>query len=403
MTEIKNLIQKIKYEACIFTALSMNFLIFFTKDDLMSDIIYPMHLVDLKIGFISRTLAGTISGILWEHPTEENIIFLHSSVVVLTFLLTSVFLGRCIKKADKKSGRGLFTVSLAVAVFPYGFMTFINLFELLDIYWVLSVVLCLLSGENKYTAFLIPVFIITGSWAHYSFFLAFMPVIYIMCFTKCLKEKTRLSYILTAVIVAISVPVVLYFFLTCRSINTMSFSDFTDYILEKAGSNITSMEKYVGASFRPYNEMNRIYGITELSEDSPTALKALIGNFKFALIDSTPLSIICDLILAIPPVSFFLIIWKRAIGSVQDKKEKFLYFLCLITPLVQLAACFTSSDTSRWLSLMMISELFMLAVSVKEGSAPVTDALNAVTDKLTEYKAFFIPVLLIYINIIFVW
>lgn len=403
MNKIKKTVTESKYELSVFAALMMNFLLFFTKDDLMSDIIYPMHLVDLRIGFISRTLAGTISGLLWKHPTKGNIFFMHSVIVILTFLLVSVYFAKCIKQAEEKSGKNLFLLCLIIAVFPYGFMTYINLFDLLDIYWVMSAALILLVSDKPKAAFLIPVFIITGSWAHYSFFLAFMPLIYVLCINKCIKEKTKRAYILTGIMVAVSVPVTLYFFSTSRTLNIMPFDEFIDYIVDKAGSPITSLEKYVGMGFRSYDEMNRLYKITNLSEESPDFLKALIGYFKIALKDTSLTGIICDFVLASPVILFFEAIWKKAIKTAQDRKEKFIYFLCLISPLIQLIACFTSSDTSRWLSLMVISSLFMLSVFVKENASPVTESFNSITDTVKKYRSVFIPVLLFYLTIVFVW
>ncbi len=407
MNKLKNILSKTKYEAGIFLTLCVNFLLFFTKEDLMSDIIYPMHLVDLKAGFISRTLAGTISGILWEHPTKTNIIFLHTAVVILSFLLTAVFLGRCIRSADKKSADNLFIVCIAVAVLPYGFMSFINLFELLDIYWLMSVALCLLCADNKKAAFLIPVFILTGSWAHYSFFLAFMPVIYILCIEKCVREKTRLTYILTAVMVTLSVPTVIYFFATSRSVTGISFDEFITYILEKAGSEITSMERYVGKSFRSFNEMNRIYHIVDAPSESVTGIAKLAaiiyGNVKFALEDTSLPGILCDFLLASPLLAFFECIWKKAMKAASDKKEKFIYFLCLISPLVQFFACFTSSDTSRWMSLMIISCLFMLALLIKEGHKAVSDSFNSIVQRLAEHRIPLLFFFIFYLSIVFVW
>ncbi len=403
MNKIKNFLLKSKYELSIFAALSMNFLLFFTKDDMMSDILYPLHLVDLKIGFISRTLVGSISGLLWKNPTEGNIIFLQCTVVLITFFLTALFLAGCIKEADEKSGKSLFIISLIIAVFPYGFMTYLNLFELLDIYWVLTAVLILLVSDNKKAAFLIPVFIFTGLWVHYSFVLAFMPLIYVLCFNKCIKEKTKTVYLLTAVMIGVSVPATIYFTLTNRSFNVMPFNDFIRYIIDKAGSEITSIERYIGTAFRPYDEINRLYGIVDISEDAPTIFKALAGNFKMALKDTTFFAIIMDFLLVSPVVIFFEAIWKKAIKNSEDKKEKFIYFLCLISPVIQFIACFTSSDTSRWLSLMVISGLFMLALFIKEKAAPVTDALCAVTGRLEKYKAVLIFVLLFYMTMVFVW
>lgn len=403
MSNIKAFFLKFKYEISVFAVLCMNFLLFFTKDDLMSDVLYPLHLVDLKIGFISRTLVGSITGFLWEHPTKNNVFFLHTTVVILTFLLTAVFLGKCIKQADEKSGKNLFLISLIISVFPYGFMTYINLFELLDIYWVLSAVLCLLVSDNKKTAFLIPVFIFTGLWVHYSFVLAFMPLIYVLCFNKCIKEKTKTAYILAAVMVGVSVSATLYFMLTNRTFNVIPFEEFIDYIIEKAGDKITNIERYIGTGFRPYDEMNRLYGIADASEEPPTLIKALMGYFKMALTDTSLVAIIFDFILASPVIVFFEAIWKKAMKTAENKKEKFIYFLCLISPVIQLIACFTSSDTSRWLSIMVISNLFLLALFTKEKAAPVTDTVNGIAEKLERHKAPLLFVLLFYLTIVFVW
>ncbi len=403
MNKLKELFLKFKYETAIFTALSMNFLLFFTKDDIMSDILYPLHLVDLKIGFISRTLVGSISGLLWEHPTENNIVFLQSTVVILTFFLTSLYLGKCIREAEGKNGQILFILSLIIAVFPYGFMSYINLFELLDIYWVMSAVIILLIADNKKAAFLIPVFIITGLWVHYSFVLAFMPLIYVLCFNKCIKKKSKSSYALTAVTVFISISATVYFLLTTHTLHYLTFDEFIDYIIDKAGSRITNIEKYVGLGFRSFNEINRLYKITTLPESSPELLKALVGNFLMAFRDTTPLAMICDIILACPVMLFFEAIWKKAIKLTEDKKEKFIFFLCLISPLIQFFACFTSSDTSRWLSLMVISSLFMLSIFIKERNTAAEEALTNITDTVKEYKPVLIPALLFYLTIVFVW
>lgn len=403
MNKIKEILLKFKYELSIFAALSMNFLLFFTKEELMSDVLYPLHLVDVRIGLISRTLVGSISGLLWEHPTKENIFFMQAAVTALTFILTALFLGKCIKNAEEKSGRALFIISLIIAVFPYGFMSYINLFELLDVYWVMTVALILLVSDSKAAVILIPILIFTGSWVHYSFFLAFMPVIYILYFGKCLKEKNKKAYISAAVMVAVSVPTVLYFTLTNRSFNVIPFEEFIDYIIEKAGSHITSIERYIGTGFRPYDEMNRLYGITDLSEDSPDILKALIGNLKIALKDTSLTGILCDFLLASPAAVFFGAVWKTAIKAAEDKKEKFLYFLALITPVIQFIACFTSSDTSRWLSLMMISQLFILALFVGNKDRYISEGLQRLTGIFEKHKTPLIFILLFYLSIVFVW
>ncbi len=403
MIKLKYYFSKFKYEVCIFITLCMNFLLFFTKDVLMSDVLYPLHLVDMKIGLISRTLVGSLTGLLWEHPTKNNIIFFHTSVVVITFFLCAVYLGRCIKAAEEKTGRNFYILSLIIAVFPYGFMTYINLFELLDIYWLMSAALILLVSEHKKAAFLIPVFIFTGLWAHYSFVLAFMPLIYILCFNKCVKTKAKHAYLLTGIMVAVSIPVTLYFMTTNRTFNYMPFEEFLDYIIAKAGDKITSIESYIGTGFRPYDEMNRLYGLTDVTESSPTLLKSLIGNLSMALRDTTLISILCDLLLASPIAVFFAVIWKKAIKAAQDKKEKFIYLLCLISPLIQFIACFTSSDTSRWLAAMFISDLLILSLFIKENALPVTDAFNSISEKLLKYKIPLVFILLFYLTIVFVW
>ncbi len=403
MNKLKDILLKSKYELSLFVVLCMNFLLFFTKDNLMSDILYPLHLVDLKIGFISRTLVGTVTGLLWEHPTKDNVFFLHTAVTVLTFFLTALFLGKCIKNADKENGSNLFIISLIIAVFPYGFMTYINLFELLDIYWVLVAALCLLASNGNKASFLIPVFIIVGLWAHFSFVFAFMPLIYILCFYKCIKEKNRLTYALTAFMIAVSIPATLYFLMTNRSFNVIPFEEFIDYIIAKAGDKITNIERYVGTGFRPYDEMYKVYDIYDIDENSSLFSKMVSGYFIMSMRDTSLKGIIADLILASPAVIFFEAVWKSSVKMTADKKEKFVYFLCIISPLIQVIALFTSSDTSRWLSVMMISNLFLLALFVKEKDYAVTTALNDIMNKLKKYKLPLLFVLFFYLTIVFVW
>lgn len=403
MKQLKLSFSEFKYELSIFAVLSMNFLLFFTKDDLMSDIMYPMHLLDVKIGLLSRTLAGSISGLLWEHPTKENVFFLHLIVVIISFALTAVFLGGCIKQAEEKSRKQLFIISFIVAVLPYGFMSFINLFELLDIYWLFTAALILLSAENKKTALLIPLFLFTGPWAHFSFVFAFMPVIYILFFNKCIKEKNKYTYIFTAVIIATSVGTTLYFFLTQRTHDIAAFNEYVKHIINKAGDTIIHFEEYAGISLRPYEHLHRLDEFSHIPESYPEPLKALIGYLTYAVIDTSPVSILCDFILASPIVLFFVSIWKKAMKITEDKKERFMYFLCLITPLVQVFACFTSSDTSRWLSLLVISQLFLLAIFIKERAMPVEKALDGIMQLFTKYNAVLIFVVLFYLSIVFVW
>lgn len=403
MNRLKDFFIKFRYETALFGVLSMNFLLFFTKEDMMSDIMYPMHLVDVKIGLISRTLVGSITGLLWEHPTKANVFCLHLIVVIISFMLTAVFLGKCIKPAEEKSGKQLFFISLIVAVFPYGFMSFINLFELLDIYWLLTIVLILLSAENKKTSFLIPIFIFTGLWAHSSFLFAFMPVIYILFINKCIKEKTKAAYISCAFMVVVSVSASIYFFLTMRTFNVISFEEFTQHIISKAGDKITEFEEYVGNSLRPYEQYSNHEEFSHISKNYPDIIKGLLAYLTYAVIDTTPVAILFDFILASPLTAFFVIIWKKAMSITQDKAEKFTYFLCLITPLVQVFACFTSSDTSRWLSLLVISQLFLLALFIKEKAKPVTEALEGIISTLTKYKTILLFIVLFYLNIVFVW
>ncbi len=408
MNKLKEILPKIKYELSVFAALSINFLLFFTKETIMSDGMYPMHLVDVKAGFISRTLAGTLNGILFGNPTKAEAAVTHFVITLITFLLVAVFIGKCIKSADEESGKRLFVISLITAVLPYGFMTFINLFELLDIYWVLAAVLCLLSADNKKTLLLIPLFIILGGWAHYTFVLAFMPVIYILFFNMCLKEKNRYTYALTALMLLVSVSSTVYFFATSRTFNVISFDEFTQYILDKAGDKITQFETYCGEAFRPYDEIPydyyiEKYGLPEWTRDASDLKRAFYGYFAFAFIDGSLKGLIADFILAAPIAAFFIALWKKAINTTQDKKEKFMYFLCLITPLVQVFACLTSSDTSRWLSLMIISQLFLTSLLIKEKRKPVADSLESIMKALERFKGAVICAVLFYLSLVFVW
>lgn len=409
MNKLKEYTCKIKYEACIFTALCMNFLLFFTKENIMSEAMYPIHLVDLKAGFISRTLTGTLNGLLFSHPTMQQTAAVHTAVTVTAFLVTAVFLGKCIRSADPESGKYLFVLSLGISVFPYGFMTFTNLFELLDIYWLLAAVMYLLTADSRRTLFIAPIFILLGGWAHYSFFLAFMPLIYIVFIRKLINEKSKLSYVFAVVTVIVSVSTTVYFFTTSRTFNVISFDEFTQYILDKAGDTITQFEVYCGEAFRPYDEIPydyyiEKYNLAEWTRDASDLQRAIYGYFMFTFVDGSLTGLISNIILALPVAVLFAVLWRRAMkAAAGNRAEVFIYFLCLISPLIQLIAIFTSSDTSRWLSLMFISNFFMLAHLVKEGSEPVCLALKECFETVKKHRAIVVSAFLFYVSIVFVW
>ncbi len=409
MNQIKTFFSAFRYELAVFSTLSMNFLLFFTKEQIMSDSFYPIHIADTEFGLISRTFVGTVTGFLWEHPTKAQVAFFHFLIVFFTFVLSAVFLGKCIKKSDEKCRTPLFLLCLVIAIFPYGFSSYINLFELLDIYWVLCIVLCLFCAENKITVFFIPALIFLGEWVHFSFVLAFMPLIYILCFSKCIKEKRLSCYVLTGIMIAASVSATLYFSYTSHSLRVSDFSEFSDYIISKAGDKITDFETYCGEIFRsadefPFELYEKNSGFPEWVKYEPSLIKKLIYSyFFFTFIDGSVSRLIADYILASPLIAFFVLIWKKTYKEAKEKKEKFIYFLCLITPLVGIAATLLSSDTSRWLSLMIIQNLFMLAIFLKENASPVNDAFFYITEKLNKHKAPLLFALCFYLSIVFVW
>lgn len=405
MSKLRQFAKNFKYEISLFSALCVNFalLLLQDKDEVMGDVLYPLHLVDIKAGLVSRTLAGTISGILWKNPTKADVTAVHLAVTVIAFLLTAVFMGKCIKNADEKLKKPLLLLSVIIAVLPYGFMTFVNLFELLDIYWLLAAVLCLFAFDTNSAVFAVPVFIFIGLWAHFSFVFAFMPLIFIICFYKCAREKSKSTTALTAVTVGCAVGFTLYFYLTSRTFSFDTFEDFQDYILDKAGDKIIYLENYFGKSFRPTDEMNRIYGISTLPDDTPFIIGAFIGYFKAALSDTTFSGIVTDFVLASPFYVFFGFIWKKAFSQSETKAEKFIFFLCMISPLVHFFSCFMSSDTSRWLSLGIISNLFLLLYFAKEHTSLVSSAFTSVITFLEERKAPVTAALVFYFSIIFTW
>ena len=409
MKQLKQFFLQFRYELSLFCALASNFLLFFTKEQIMTDAIYPIHLVDTKFGFISRTFVGTITGFLWEHPTKNQVAFFHSLIVLLTFASVAVFFGKCIRNADEKLRTPLLLLCLFFTVSPYGFRTYINLFDLLDIYWVLCAALCLLATDNKKTVFLIPLFIFLGEWVHFTFFLAFMPLIYILCFNKCLKEKNRNYYILTGIMLIVSVSATLYFSFTSHYLKVSDFTDFADYIIEKAGDKITKFEVYCGEQFRSPDDFNYDFyieklGLPEWVKYETSAFKKGIYTYFFlAFIDGSLSKMIADYILASPLIAFFIPIWHKACKVTADKKERFIYFLCLITPLVGVFSTIFSSDTSRWLSIMLIQNLFLLTLFIKEKSSPVADAFFDIYTKLEKHKTIILFVVLFWLSIVFVW
>lgn len=400
---MKKLFEKIKYEALLFAAMSFSLFTLAFKKVLVDDILYPLFLVDIKIGFTSRTLIGTLVGLIWEHPTKANAAVFQCGGLIFGFLLFSLFLGRCIRQAPPENRRPLLFIAALAAVLPLGAPHFVNLFELLDIYWLISALICVFMAKGKVSRYFAPLFIVLGLWVHYSFLFAFMPLIYIVYFALCCKEKNKNAYIPAALMVIVSVSFTLYFMLNARNLHSMSYFQFERCLQAKAGDALTRLDAYIAPTFQPAEWVNNHFELFNPDSSVSTVERMLLGNMKFVLRQNTPLEIIADLIITAPLLAFFSALWLRLIKSEREKPLRFLWLLCLISPLVQLFSLLLSTDTSRWCSHLLLSQTIILFSLLAYKMTGLTEALSALTARFYRYRTLILALAGAYCCLIFVW
>lgn len=386
-TKAVNLISKYKYELAAFLLLCIQACINIDFSRGMSERFYSYYLVDFSMGKTSRLLIGSLVNLLTDRPTVVWINCFAAVVLVLTFALTSILIGRIIKSVDSEMRSCIVVFSLFFVSGAFTFYGFSKFFGLLDIYMYLLAVFSVLVVKHKLLRWLIPLFCVCGVLINYAFPISYFLIIaLVLLYLIFTEEKKAGNIIILLLSCLLSAAIMLFCIFYGKHTTTVTFDEMWQIMEQKIGMEL----EYSHVSYYDYylfgnEEREALVGV-ELDGMTPAEfVKAYMKYMTmFGYNTSDMLSVAFG---ALPVLAVFWTIWLRCIKTSETKGKKFVYACFMLSALGIVACCLTSTDFTRWAGSGVMVQFCLGYYMFKAKDKPFEKAMGEIREFL-KGKAF---------------
>ncbi|MDD6276547.1 MAG: hypothetical protein PUB20_06975 [Clostridia bacterium] len=376
---LKKFFNKIKYELCIFIFSLADILIFLPGKDDLDMWCFMTYLGDYSHGFTTRLLIGDIIHRFTDFVSLDMLYTLSVSACVLLCFLLAVVSGKVLRSADSS----LLTAAKVILAFGLASPIFLPLFSswlgLTDIWLVILTLVCFIFNENKYTRWLIIPLSIACCFIHQVYFFTYMTPLCIALLYDCLKSKKPLSRaILCAADYLLLIASGIFVLFGRKNISFSSPAEMAEYCLSKTD---LPMEPEWLAQQLQYEYFKNLSSVmTDIaSSNTVTDLLGLTVIFS-------------------PIIIFFALMWKNALKSCGNIKEKIVIMLCLIQPLSALPAYITATNWNRWTCGIIFSQVALALFMIYRRNEAVETSLKKYTAFFKNHPAIFITYFIFFVS-----
>ncbi len=315
-------------------------------------------------GFVARGLVGEVISWFYENVTDEitrNIVILFSFLLMLS---ASLCIGKALTKVKNNPTLFLITAALSVllCILPASFRHYYIDIKLDKLLWALTL-FAVLFVDRKYGIWLVPVFCIIATLVNPVFLFCSMILIAIILLQKFYDEKFAVKNGIVCAVSYITMIVLgIYALASEKYLGFETPNEMVDYYFSRYAG---VLEEGVYDAF-----------VTEWLYDYFEPMKKIIsmsfeyyfirwGNWIVCLLDL--------IILMIPTYTITVLFWKKCMSAADNRFQKFIFFLCLISPAVIILPIIFSWETSKYFySNLMVQLSLMIYFTVTENSAVVS-------------------------------
>ena len=331
--------------------------------------LYSLFLGDFSIGFCSRLLIGTILSLFKDSFTKEWMVTFLRIVTVAVFLSTAYYISSSMQssKETEKSTLAIFT-ALFIAC-PFSITIYAgDIFGFIDVFCYIVILITLFFGNNKILIWTLPVFLAAGVFIHDSFITGYMaPCLGIIAYyaikTHGKKIGASVNFIVSSV--ACAVTSVYSVFFANKTIK-MTENEVLAYLAKKGNCSIEDVEGYI-ESFLFFKDTRNVIENSDYADDT----WSLIAYMMKATSESFRPSNLVYFISIIPVIALVFFVWIKAIKNSHGFMEKVPYILFMLTPVPQIFSILMSTDFTRFLSTIVITQLLYIFMCVKQGDKNV--------------------------------
>ena len=383
MSESKNKLlsffEKSKYEIGMFAFLAVLFILqcwTWADDGEWYETTFALSYT--RFGFQSRMLIGTIMSFFKERIGLSDVFAAQVITCTVLSLLITFLTGRIIRSSDEEMRKALIVFGAVYLCSPVSFTLIYNYTILLDTFlytiFVLTV-LCILNGKF---IFLSPVLCALGVMTHQVFTLLYMPAVGIIMLYIFLRNKEKKTIIALVI--------------SCIAVGLL-FIKFQFGQTNLAFSNADDMAAYL-QQFTDINVSTEMIRWEYFAEN-----KDLFTDFiGRKLFDSLAKAVVMIIIL-LPILSVFTYLFISSIKRTENRLEKFMFFLCILIPIVSIPVYIMSIDWDRWTGMIAFEQMTVTAVFLFTKNEAFTESFKNLVLFFRRNKALIVLMIVFYASL----
>ena len=327
-------------------------------------------------GFIARGLVGETLSRFFDTVTPEII---YGTVVLFAALLmvsASLCIGKALSKVrdDEKRLSYVLAIIIVLCVLPMSFKMYYCDIKLDKMLWVMTL-FAVFFADRKYGIWLVPVFCIIATLINPVFLFCSMILISIILLQEFRSSNFSVKNGIVCAVSYVSMIVLgLYGTVAEKWTGFTTPEELIDYYFARYSEPLTASE---------YNRF-----VTEWLFDYFEPLEGIFQTSFRIYFNEWGNGILCILnfiFIALPAYILLGIFWKKVIKSESDKFQKFIYFLCAVSPVVLIPPVSISWEFSKYFYCNFIVQLCLVVFFIVRNNDSVLKTVEAVIENCRKH------------------
>lgn len=329
---------------------------------------YIIHyLYNYDHGFIPRGLLGEIISWFTEMVSKEMIATLTTIFSGFLVCTTSLCIGKALNKL--KHDKYNFNASLVIIVFlcllPTTFDLQFQAMHLDKIVWVLTF-FAIFIVDNRYGIWLVPALCIISTLINPYYVFGSMILIAIILLQKFFTNGYCLKNGIICMVSYLSIiSIFIYGVIVQNKINFSSPEEMVDFLFSRYTETLPAdvyddfIKRWLFDYFEPIKEVARLC-------------------FKYYFVESGwgRLTIFYFIFISLPLWGVFATLWFKSIKKEKNKFQKFIYFLCLISPVVIIPVELLGWELPRYFTDNLVVQAGLLIYFLVQKQSAVEESLK---------------------------
>ena len=336
--------------------------------------LYSLFIGDFSIGYCSRLLIGSILSIFKDSFTKEWMTTFLRIVTFVVFMIAAHYVSSSILHAKKTEKDALMIFTALFIVCPFSVTIYAgDIFGFIDVFCFVVLLITLYFGSNKILIWSLPLFLAAGVFIHDAFITGYMaPCLGVIAYYVIKKHGKKIgasvNFVVSSVVCAATS---VYSVIFANSTIKMTEAEMLKYLAKKGNCTLDEVSGYMEGFL--FHKDTR--DVSMQKEYADNAWDFIAHMLKFATESFIP-SYLIYFISIIPIVALVFFVWIKAIKNSNGFIEKVPYILFMLTPVPQIFSLFMSTDFTRFLATIVITQTLYLFMCIKQNDKNIVPAME---------------------------